>query len=275
MLDIIQLYNRKYRRNIKVTILTNGSKINRENSKKIKNYPNVRVQISLDGTRRNNDVIRGKDSYKKIINAIRLLIKKGVPTDVSLTLTKINKRELDKIVKLCDILGVSILGVRRFVPVGRGGNSSHLMLSPLELKEVYLEIENKMKDLRRRYGLLTFIDTGCEEALLANEVSREVSRCAIFDGVTFAVIPNGTVYPCRRLPITLGNIYNETLDEIFFKSKSILHKKVKWHYLCSRCIFLNKCLGGARCVSYAWFGKLNMPDPQCWFLFNNLPNEDI
>ena len=41
-----------------------------------------------------------------------------------------------------------------------------------------------------------------------------------------------------------------------------------------KCPSFKNCLGGAKCVTYAYFKNSFAPDPQCWRLFKKLPDSD-
>ena len=82
---------------ISFSILTNGTLINEEIAKKIKSYNPSYVQVSLEGGKRTNDYIRGKGTYKKIGNAIKLLNKEGIYTSISFTANHLNYKEFKKV----------------------------------------------------------------------------------------------------------------------------------------------------------------------------------
>ena len=87
----------------------------------------------------------------------------------------------------------------------------------------------------------------------------------------FTVLENGTVLPCRRLPIPIGNLFHQDLNDIL--NHPLLWKFRRKHTLmkgkCRACVFNNGlwryCSGGASCISYSYYGDPFMPDPQCPF----------
>ena len=92
---------------------------------------------------------------------------------------------------------------------------------------------------------------------------------------SLTILPNGDVYPCRRLPIYVGNVLKQSLEEIFYKSKELrkLRNPGNINIRCQNCPYFDECLGGAKCVSYGYWkdsyleNPQFLPDPQCWGLF--------
>jgi len=68
----------------------------------------------------------------------------------------------------------------------------------------------------------------------------------------------------------------KSLLEIWFSSELLQEMRDvnKLSVVCRQCPYFNDCVGGARCVSYAYFNQLHAPDPQCWRLFKYLPGQE-
>ena len=60
------------------SILTNGTLITDEIAKRISEYNPEYVQVSLEGGKKTNDYIRGKNVYKKVATAIKYLKKYNI-----------------------------------------------------------------------------------------------------------------------------------------------------------------------------------------------------
>ena len=65
------------------SILTNGTLITDEIAKKISEYNPEYVQVSLEGGKKTNDYIRGKNVYKKVATAIKCLKKYNIFVSIS------------------------------------------------------------------------------------------------------------------------------------------------------------------------------------------------
>ena len=253
-------------------ILTNGILLNDEKISKLKKLEINYTQVSLEGMEENNDKIRGQGTFKKIIKAIKLLVKNGVNTSISVTVTKQNLKDIPSLIKLAEKSGVNSLGLRRFIPIGRGEKIKKLILSPQETKKLYLYIVKTNQKLANQ-KLKLRLNIGCEDGILAQE-GYEVNTCvAGYSSLT--ILPNGDVYPCRRLPIYVGNVLKQTLEEIFYESEELkkLRNPENTNIHCQNCIYFDECKGGAKCVSYGYWKDSYiddpqfLPDPQCWRLF--------
>ena len=82
-----------------------------------------------------------------------------------------------------------------------------------------------------------------------------------------AICYDGTVFPCRRLPIGLGNVKDVSLIDII--SSRILDcfydRKEFFKGKCGVCEYRDIC-GGCRAAAYAFTNDYLNPDPQCWMV---------
>lgn len=248
-------------------VMTNGCLIDKEVVRKLKELGVRSVQISLEGLEEKNDSIRGKGTFNKICNAIKALVEESIHVSISMTIAKHNIDDVLGVIKLCKDLHVNGLGLRRLVPCGSGSQLRDKMLSPLELKNLYKLITN----ISVESGLVVM--TGCENSLWTLEDPSFVTHgCSTaYDSLT--ILPNGDVFPCRRLPIKVGNVTEQKLHDIWYSSDILwdLRNKNNLNSLCRNCSNFERCIGGARCVAYGYFGDLFAPDPQCWLAFTELP----
>ena len=71
--------------------------------------------------------------------------------------------------------------------------------------------------------------------------------------------------PCRRLPFVIGNLAEGELSDLIAESaimKALADPAPPEG--CEKCRYLERCHGGAKCVTYAQTGKLNARDVNCW-----------
>ena len=260
---LAQIY--KYSANYEWYILSNGSLLNRENVKTLKMFKIGDCQISLEGLEENNDKIRGKGSFGKVFGAIKILTERGIHTSVSLTMTKENIGDLLPLADLLAKSGVNEFRVRRLVPWGRGSQLIDSLLKPQELLAVYRKLEEAGGDFSRK-GLNFKISKWCENGFLWTDQSR-AAYCAINNGEILALLPNGDILPCRHLPIKIGNIFENSLEDIFYcdKIKEMRDINKMPGYCRKYCSKFNNCFGGAKCVTYTSSGRLDIPDVQCPF----------
>lgn len=260
---------RKQNRNSVLRILSNGSMINENVAEELKHLKLSFVQISLEGLKDNNDKIRGEGSFEKIVESIKIIRSHKIDVVVSFTLNQLNKDDIPGLADLCCDLGVKRLGIGRLVPFGRGEQLKEKLLSPQELKKFYLNAKELEKEFRNKLE----ISYSCEQGILALEKKTE-NYCIVMDGRGLTVMPNGDVLFCRRLPIKLGNVLEQDLKHIYFNNHLLWEIKELdniSHEKCKKCKVFDKCFGGAKCITYAYFNRLSEPDPQCWHAFRELP----
>ncbi len=270
LFDLLGLL-KKHRGKLRYGLMSNGTLITKPVAKKLKKLGIKAVQISLEGVGETNDKIRGKGSFKKAERGIDMLINQGIAVLISTTITKENLTGINELIGFCIKKGINYLGIRRFVPIGRGKAIKDKMLEPLQVRELYLSLLQKNRELQNK-GIKLHIMFGCEDSIIAQEKCYEPHGCNA-GYYSFSILPNGDVYACRRLPILLGNILKDGFYKIYYHSDAIkrIRASQKPSNACQNCEFWNKCLGGAKCISYGYFGSLNMPDPQCWKIFKKLP----
>jgi radical SAM protein with 4Fe4S-binding SPASM domain len=79
-------------------------------------------------------------------------------------------------------------------------------------------------------------------------------------------MPEGTVYPCRRFPISVGNLLEKSLEEIWEKSELLekLRYKKNLKGKCGRCE-VEDC-SGCRSLALSLTGDYLEEDPHCWHI---------
>jgi radical SAM protein with 4Fe4S-binding SPASM domain len=265
-------------------LMTNGSLLNKSNVALLKKLGCYSVQVSLEGLKNENDKIRGAGTFDLITEKVKLLLSEKMPTAISLTLTKRNYKDVFelatfflKIVKQLDVKTKLILGARRIVPIGNGKELVNEMLEPNELREFYKKVYAFNGEVREGGNNLKIV-IGCESGVFNNDIENDQwlprSSCRVLSKSLITLMPDGEVYPCRRLPVSLGNIKEITFAEVLegenYKKLS-LQDNFKVAKECLFCSNVKDCFGGALCVTHAFSnGKSLSPDPQCWRLFKSL-----
>lgn len=272
--DIFRIVNYAQNSGFSVSFLSNGTLINGEIAEKIKDNKINDIQISLDGMESVHDSIRGKGSFKRAVKGIEILVSQEVDTNINLTLSRINSNQIADIIKLSEDLGVSAVSISRLVPCGSGSSLMDEMLTPLELEDIYRDLhkyKNPHLQLISRDPLATVsVHEGDIE-----DVGFPVGGCAagIF-GITVA--SDGSIMPCRRMDMIIGNIIEQSFRELWAESEVLwsLRKREAYQGNCGKCIYWAICRG-CRAVALAVSrGKGDFDyladDPQCGFFKKRL-----
>jgi radical SAM protein with 4Fe4S-binding SPASM domain len=244
-------------------IITNGLLINPEMMERLSGVSKLKkIKVSLDGADAEmNDSIRSGGTFEKVLQNLSL-IKKTERYEIffMFTVMKRNLRSLRPLLRLSQDLGVDGLIVERFIPLGRGKESMDEVLSKEEWKEMI-------------GMLLDFISTEGEEhtffpyqafqiSFNAEEPELLGAPCVVgMDG--FCIMPGGDVFPCRRFPISIGNLLETSLRQIWDESKLLEKLRRKKHLKgkCGTCE-MSECRG-CRSIALALTGDFLEEDPHC------------
>lgn len=219
-------------------------------------------QVSIEGLKDHNDDIRGKGHFDRTIDFLKLLGKLKIYRMVMLTLTRDN---MDQVIDLAlHLQGLTeLFTFNRLASVGRG---AELSAAPPE----------KFPKFLTRYldAAKTNPHMGLKDNLF-NLLQWQHGNCSLDGGCAgygcgaafnfVALLPDGEVHACRKLPSFMGNIYQNRLNDIYHNS--IARRYRSGSSACADCPIRPVC-GACLAVSYG-FGRdiFNEPDPYC---FRNL-----
>lgn len=243
-------------------ILSNGTLIDDNKIVELTKFKKLKeVQISIDGeTEEVHDLTRGKGSFIKAINSIEKLISAGIPTAVMFTLTQENSGSVAGIIELADRMGIDALTIERYTPLGNS-ESDLLKLSADRLKEIYGEIKQRKKQIESSGKKLKLRTS----RPLWHLIDESLGGFCPVGYSSLCIMHDGTAYPCRRLPIPLGNVLKDGIFKIWYKSDVLwnIRRKNRMTSSCGTCEDLGRC-GGCRAAAYAEYGDYLARDPLCW-----------
>lgn len=244
-----------------IGILTNGTLINSDLAFRLNRYCRLReVQVSLDGaTAETHDAIRGKGAYALALRGISALKEAGVPTTIMFTLNAMNLHEVEKIIDLAAQIPVRAITVERMIPWGTS-RDGRLAVSKEDVERAYRTVVRKKESLETRCDLR--IRTSRPLWCL---VESDLGGFCPVGFTSICVLHDGTLLPCRRLEIPIGNILTDGFFKVWYTSKILwdLRQKNRMRSACGSCEFLGKCRG-CRAAAYAATGDYLSHDPHCW-----------
>lgn len=240
-------------RGITTAVLTNGTLIDENKSRRLSVSSVDYVQVSLDGTRKTHDKIRGEGSFDKAVRGIRNLTARGIFTTVSFTAQRENYKELAKLARYCKNLGVNKLWFDRVV-----------IPSDEDEKKLSLTTDNFSALCKKASKLNKNNMVSCARALQFIPCeNKNIYKCTA--GKTLlAVLADGSVMACRRLPLIVGNTRENDLLTIYRESPEL--KKLRSLDVpekCAKCEYAEMCAGGAKCITCARTGRYDLADPDC------------
>ncbi len=250
------------------SLMSNGTMLDRSIAGQLKAAEVADVQISLDGLESTHDSLRGQGTFRRAVEGIISLVDEGVDTNINLTVSRINRNQTGELVALAEELGVSGIAFSRFVPSGRGKQLAGQSLTPQEVAAFYNNLRqyknNTKVTVTSRDPLATIADMDGE----VPQTDMPMGGCAAgMFGVT--ITADGTVMPCRRMDLPIGNIRQDCFRDLWTDSPVLwaLRTREKYHGGCETCRYWPVCRG-CRAIALA-FARANGsedylgPDPQC------------
>lgn len=244
-----------------IGILSNGTLIDEEDAIRLQNYSKLKeVQISIDGANaESHDRIRGIGNFSKAVKAIQVLKQNDIPVSIMFTLHRENCTEALPVIKLAEDLNVNALTIERIVPMNTDDVRKFYMYSK-ELEAQYKQIYQLKKQIEAHSTLKIRVSRPLW--VLTDENLGGFCPAGFS---SLAILYDGTVLPCRRLGIPIGNILTDGLFKIWYTSDVLwnLRNKRNLGEDCRNCQYLSRC-GGCRAVAYQITGDYMADDPQCW-----------
>lgn len=254
-----ELYQETSRRNFPVDIL--GNPVPRDQIEKLYAiHPPRQYQVSLEGRRRHNDSIRGPGNYDRVLSFLKILKAMAIPSAVMLTLTDQN---LAEVLPLAHILEHRT-DTFTFSRLSRTGEGAALELPSQQRFHAFLKRFNAYSEKSRivsyKENLLSLVRYQGGQTLACGCTGY---GCAIaFDGV--ALLPDGEVHGCRKFPSLIGNLWNQSLEDIYFSKMAVSYRRGM--HACDGCPIHHVCGGCAASAQIPSSGFSDAMDPFCWRL---------
>lgn len=219
-------------------------------------------QVSLDGGETTHDAIRGAGNHARVLAAIRRLARAGLRPSVSFTAGRSNWRDFPEVVRTARNAGARSIWSDRMIPCGAAGSRMDEVMPPSEVEDwIALMAACREREARRVFGAR--IRVSMERALQFRGGGHGVYSCHAGTDL-LAVLPDGTVLPCRRLPVPVGRLPEERLVDLWENApllRSLRESPVPEG--CRNCAMAQSCRGGLRCLSLALVDDPIRPDPGC------------
>ncbi|MDH5638931.1 MAG: radical SAM protein, partial [Nitrospinota bacterium] len=241
-------------------ILTNGECVDAAMARRLKKLGAAFVQVSVEGSRETHDSIRGEGSLGRVERGLKHLIADGVNTMVSFTAGAGNYLQFPEVVEFGARLGVGRVWTDRLIPCGSGAS-----LETMNIKQTEEYLNIVAGQAGRRRGLLSKgTEVAAHRALQFITAGGRPYRCNAGDGL-ITIMPDGALYPCRRMPAEAGNVTKALLRDLYYQDGLMakLRDPDNIPQACQGCIYKRFCGGGLRCLSFAECQDPFKADPGC------------
>jgi len=210
-----------------------------------------------------NDAIRGRGNLARVSANIDLLRQRtGKDVVLMMTLGRYNVASIRGLVDLARERGAAGVIFERFVPLGQGRGLADQALGPRDWREAVAAILAAAGSEAAPDDVLAYHAFWLPAALGAEE-SLQGALCNLGEE-SMALMPDGTVYPCRRLPVPVGNALAEPFAGILERLRGYGVASLRPRLtgdLCGWC-GVEEC-AGCRALAQALTGDMLADDPQC------------
>ena len=258
----------------RITMTTNGSLITDEFAKKLKDAGLNMAKISIDGLSNFHNQFRNFDNaYEKAIDAIKNFQNNGIEVRVQSTLTKHNTKDLLELMEVLSDLKISHQTIVPVCPIGRA--DKEMMLDKESYKKFIYDMHLKVKELIAKGTATNFQIRpvfGARELFegLTNTSFETLSMkysCEALQN-TMEIQPNGDVVPCSFLSMSIGNIRDKSLIDIWKDDEAnklrCLFENNKDNEQCLNCSKSDLCNGGCIANKYYYYNDFKAKEPYCF-----------
>ncbi len=295
--DIFEIARHASDAGLIVALATNGTLIDREVARRIRESGIQRVSVSFDGADApTHDLFRGPGAFARAIAGIEHLREAGVPYQINTTVARHNVAQMPQTLAMARDLGATALHLFLLVPVGCGVEiADDQQISPAEYEAVlhwlydaemaggielkatcaphYFRIVRQRQAAERRAGIVRERPHSHRRQEHAggdgasppgrHPMNAMTKGCLAGSGVCF-VSHRGEVFPCGYLPLTAGNIRTQPLQEIWEGSPLFaeLRDPDRLTGKCGLCEFKRVC-GGCRARAYGMTLEYLGEEPFC------------
>ena len=292
--DLFSLVGLAKELGIRVALSTNGTLINEEMSKRLKEIGFAEVGISLDGIGSNNDRFRGRQgAFESALKGIRNCVALGLRVSLRLTVTRLNYQEIPAIFQLVEAEGIDRVCFYHLAYSGRGSSLYKEDISHAQTRVVMDSICEWTTDMQRR-GLSKEILTVGNHAdgvyiyhkLREKDPQRASDVLELLrlnggnnSGIRIgAVDDRGNVHPDQFWwHYSLGNVRERKFADIWTDTsepllRGLKERKALLKGRCGRCRYLDVCNGSLRVRAEAVYDDVWAEDPACYLTEEEISN---
>ena len=231
------------------------------------------VKISVDGMEKNHDWNRGEGSFQRTMDALRNLVKVGVPKVILImTLTNLNYDELEKMVELSMNMGVDFTMVE-FLPLGRASEGKEWTLTKEQLERA----QRYLVEAQERYGWQRVAFENryivAEDEYCKKICSDPNEPCGFYDFCvgcissiySYSINASGKATAGDIMTLEVGDLRKEKLKDVWENAElfKVIRNRENLKGKCGKCQYRYIC-GGCRRRAYTYTGDIMAADPGCW-----------
>ncbi|GHU84093.1 radical SAM/SPASM domain-containing protein [Deferribacterales bacterium] len=266
---------------LRMAMATNGLLVNDDTCRRIKDSGIKIVSMSLDGaTREVHDNFRGQQgAFDAFMRASECFNRHGIKFIVNSSFTKRNRSDIEATYRLAKSVGAVAWYMFLIVPTGRGQDIMDELISKDDYEEILLwhyKMEREETEVLVRPTCAPQYYRVWEQQSRIEGISMERRSlsfsagggkgCIAGQSIMF-INSNGDVFPCSYFPLVAGNVFEQSIEDIWDKSELFegLRDFSRYEGKCGVCSYVGVC-GGCRARSYAMTGSCFAPEPHCSYI---------
>ena len=231
-------------------------------------------QISLDGLAEGHDRIRGRGRFAVALDRLEKLNQAKIPTWVMFTCFPSNSKSLIPLIRFLE-QETGVTGFNFEIGCSQGNARTHLPggFSPSELKRLLGEVAGEKKRMAARGGRMLIGEKSAFFKLVHYEnerfhpvfaAGRSVADGCLAGWHGITLLGDGTVLPCRRLPIPVARLPEQTFEDAFLGADTMRRFRRRQSYTqCGDCDFYQWCRG-CPALAQGMTGNPFGPSPVCF-----------
>lgn len=279
--DVFDIARHGTGKGLRMCLATNGTLVDDDVCKRIKESGIRMVSLSLDGSTEaiHDDFRRQKGAFSGVINAARLFKKHDIEFLINSSFTKRNQDEIPTVYRLAKELGATAWYMFMIVPTGRGEEIMNELISKEDydrILEWHYEMERDEKEMLvrptcaphyYRVVLQKKKERGDKFERRTLKFSTGGAKGCIAGQLIALIDVDENVLPCSYFPKPAGNLREQSFKEIWEGSELFkeLRDFKRYKGRCGSCEFIGVC-GGCRARAYAVYGDYMEEEPFCGYV---------
>lgn len=268
--DIWQVIDYLQSNLVEVSLISNGTLINRNIAKEIARR-DLNIAVSLDASlAQTHDLLRGQNTHQRAVRGIRYLLEEKCKLNLACAVTKNNIDDVDELASFANSLGVDGIVLQELRPFG--GPEQFDFYRPSVEQENHLFAVTLPK-LRRKYPNMYFNSTELGAFCHSKLSKRDRNKMECGAGERQAYISaEGDIYPCSNLvypELKLGNAIDSSFLNIWRQNERLkafvdfCNRPVKELPHCLECEKNSQCNGGCRGEALFYSGDITGRAARC------------
>lgn len=280
--DIYDIARYADARGFRVCMATNGDLVDDAHCEQIQ-ASNIRmVSLSLDGSTAaiHDDFRKVPGAFDGVMRAAEHFRRHGIKFLINSSFTQRNQHDIAATFQLAKSLGATAWYMFMIVPTGRGEDVMAELIPPEDYDEIltwHYEQEKQEDEILMRptcaphyYRLVPQLNQQSDTKLKRRSLSFSTGGgkgCIAAQSICF-IDARGNVKPCSYLPLSAGNLLEQSFADIWENSKLFRDMRDFESYggRCGACEYINVC-GGCRARAYSVTGDYMAEEPYC----NHIP----